>query len=308
MFVVSLVGGLIALVFGANTIVTRGGRLAMAFRVPALVVGLTIVAFGTSAPELTVSITAAFRASTEMALSNVNGSNIANIALVLGVASMIRPLTVQRSLLRRDISSLIVMQCAVLILFIDGVIDQTDGAILLMAGVAYNVWLFHDVLKGRSRLDEVDNIGESRQIWADVFFLLGGLAILLIGAHFMVDGAVGLAHYFNMSERYIGLTVVALGTSAPELVTAIVCARRGEVEMAVGNSIGSNILNITMVLGITAMLCPIEVSHAGVTADILVALCMALCLVPFAMFGGLGRRSGIVLVGSYICYLSLMTG
>ena len=218
MFLVTLLIGLMMLVGGADMLVRGGGQLALALRVPALVVGLTIVAFGTSMPELCVSIAAALEASTEMALANVNGSNIANIFLVLGCAAMVTPLRVERSLIRREIPACFLLQLLVPLMCIGGRINRLEGFILLVVGIGYNIWLLYDVMGGRRvASDELDDLGEiETSRWKKhLAFLLVGTVTLIIGAYLFVDGAEKVALYLGMSDRYIGITVVALGTSAP---------------------------------------------------------------------------------------------
>lgn len=305
MFVIALLVGLVLLVVGAEMLVRGAGQLALAFRVPALVVGLTVVAFGTSAPELSVSVAAAFTASTEMALSNVNGSNVANIALVLGLAALIRPLVVRRDMLRRDVPSLMVLQMLVPLMCLDGRISRVDGAVLFSVGVGYNAWLLFDALRGRMALDPDDEIEASGRWWYDGLLLVLGSAVLVFGASIFVDGAVSTARWAGLSDRFIGLTVVALGTSAPEVATAVSSAYRGNTDLAVGNSIGSNILNIAMVLGITSMILPIQIQDPGVWTDFGFALAVTCLLVPMVLSRRLGRSGGAVLVIGYVAYIAV---
>ncbi len=292
------------LVLGAELLVRGGGQLALALRVPALVVGLTIVAFGTSTPELMVSVTAAMSASTDMALANVNGSNLANVTLVLGLSAMVAPLAVQRTLMRREIPACVGLQVLLPVLALDGRLSQVDGVFLLLAGVFYNAWLLYEALRGRAPAtldDEVEE--EDSTVMRNVLFLVGGLLVLVLGAQLFVDGAVSVARALSLSDRFIGLTVVALGTSAPEVATGMVSAYRGEVDLAVGNSLGSNLLNIAMVLGITAIVFPISTGDPGAMTDMLVALGVTLLLVPFVLKGSITRVEGGVLVAAYVAYL-----
>lgn len=304
MFLLTLLIGLLMLVAGAEMLVRGGGSVALALRVPALVVGLTIVAFGTSAPELTVSVIAATQASTEMAISNVNGSNIANVAFVLGLAAMVRPLVVERSLLRREVPVCVTLQFLVPILAYDGLFSRIDGAIVILGGVFYNGWLVYDVFKGRQPPpdDELEG-SEGEPFWKHGLMLLGGLVILVLGADTFVGSAVELARILELPQQFVGLTVVALGTSAPEAATAISAARSGEVELAVGNSVGSNILNICMVLGITSMIAPIHIPGPEIIRDAMIAAAAVCILVPVVLRGRLSRVEGSVLVGGYIAYI-----
>jgi len=304
LFLVTLLIGLVMLVTGAELLVRGGGNVALALRIPALVVGLTIVAFGTSAPELTVSVIAAVEASTQMAISNVNGSNIANIAFVLGLAALVSPLVVERSLLRREVPVCLGVQILVPVLAYDGWFSRVDGVIVVGAGIAYNLWLFYDVFKGRAPAPDDELDGGADPFWKHGVMLFVGLIILVIGADLFVEAAVELAQRLELSQRFIGLTVVALGTSAPEAATAVMAARKGEVELAVGNSLGSNILNICMVLGVTSIIAPIEVSGQGFFGDMMFATAVVAIIVPVVLKGSLSRIEGGLLVSGYTLYLA----
>ncbi len=293
------------LVVGSDLLVKGGGNVALALRIPALVVGLTIVAFGTSAPELTVSVIAATQASTQMAISNVNGSNIANIAFVLGLAALVSPLVVSRSLIRREVPFCLGLQALVPILALDGWFSRIDGVIVLSCGIGFNLWLVYDVMRGRAELSVEDEleVEEDEPFWKHAVMLLVGLVVLVIGADLFVDAAVHLAESLELSQRFIGLTVVALGTSAPEAATAVQAARQGETDLAVGNSLGSNILNICMVLGITSIIAPIDVSGPGFLRDMIIAFVMVGLIVPVVLRGRLSRVEGAGLVVIYVGYL-----
>lgn len=302
-FVLSLLVGLLMLVLGAELLVRGGGQLALALRVPALVVGLTIVAFGTSTPELMVSLTAATNASTDMALANVNGSNFANVTLVLGLAALVTPLAVERSLLSREIPVCLGLQALVPIMCWDGKLGQIDGAILLLAGIGYNAWLLTEAMRGRIPPDP-DMPEQEEGFVKHSLFLLGGLAVLIVGAQLFVEGAVEVAKALHLSDRFIGLSVVALGTSAPEVATGMVSAYRDEADLAVGNSLGSNLLNIAMVLGLTSMVFPIRLSGNHVELiDMGVAFAVTLLLVPFVRKGSISRFEGGLLASGYVAYL-----
>jgi cation:H+ antiporter len=311
LYIVALCIGLVLLVGGAELLVRGGAQLALAFRVPALVVGLTIVAFGTSTPELATSISAAFQSSTEMALANVNGSNIANILMVLGGAALVSPLRVERSILRREIPVLLLLQTLVMGFCIGGVIHWVEGLLLFSIGLAYNCYLLAHCLKLRGAEAEAQNqealeeLGEaSGGIMKNVGMLFVGIVVLVTGAWIFIDGAVVLAELMGLSDRFIGLSVVALGTSAPELATAIVSAIRGEVDLAIGNAIGSNILNIAMVLGMTSMVAPVQLVDQGAWQDLGVAMGVVFLVGGIIVAGGrLGRLGGLMLLLSYAGYL-----
>lgn len=303
MIIVWLLIGLGLLVGGAELLVRGASRLALALRIPVIVVALTVVAFGTSFPELMVSVIAAMDASTDMALANVNGSNIANIALVLGTAALVRPLPVSRQLLRRDVPFCVGVQLLLPLLLMDGVLSRLDGLLLLVLGVAYNLWLLRDAVAGRAKADTSDVARAGSTGWSVIALFLG-IGLLYAGAKSFVGGAVGLAAWAGLDERVIGLSVLALGTSAPEVATATMASRRGESDMAVGNSIGSNILNVVLVLGVTAMVFPIRFTP-GAGVDLAVAAGLTLLLLPLALSGlGIGRALGGALVVFYLGYLA----
>ncbi|NCG17784.1 MAG: calcium/sodium antiporter [Rhodobacterales bacterium] len=300
---ISLLIGLLLLVAGAELLVSGGGQLALALRVPALVVGLTVVAFGTSAPELLVSVTAAMNASTSMALGNVIGSNIANIILVLGLSAMVAPLMVDRMLMRREVPVAVGLQLLVPLLALDGELSRIDGVIFIAGGVGYNVWLLYESLRGRAPAAEDSEKMPAAEVAKNLMMLIGGLGILVGGAQLFVSGAQQLAYSLDLSQRFVGLTVVALGTSAPEVVTGMVSARRGEVDLAVGNSLGSNILNISMVLGITAVIMPIEVGSDGAMNDLGIAALVTCLLIPIVLKGSISRVEGGLLASGYVLYV-----
>lgn len=300
--------GLVLLLAGADLIVRGGAQFALVMRIPAIVVGLTIVAFGTSAPELLVSLTAANKGNTEVAFANVNGSNIANVFLVLGVASLVRPLNVDRTLLRREIPVCLLLQILVPFVAWDGLISRGDGALLFSLCLFYNGWLFYEAYRGRSAaledVPEEEGGGAARHL----SILLLGLLVLVAGARLFVHGALDLALMLEWSDRWIGLTVLALGTSLPEVATGVVSAYRNESDLAVGNSLGSNILNISMVLGLTAIVAPISFVEQAVWTDMKVAFLATLVLIPVTTRGQLQRGPGAVLVGLYFAFLFLSAG
>lgn len=309
MFVLVLLAGLGLLVFGAELLVRGGGRLALALRVPVIVVGLTIVAFGTSMPELIVSVTAAMQASTEMALANVTGSNIANIALVLGIAAMVRPLDVGRDLMRREVPACLLLQVLVpMMLLGDATVTRFEGAMLFAVGLIYNVTLVRDAMTGRSTFESDDEIALEGGVLHNLTLMVGGMVVLIGGGYIFVGAAQELAAHFGMSDRVIGLTVLALGTSMPEVMTGVVSAYRGHTDMAVGNSLGSNILNIAMVLGVTAMIEPVVIREAGAWKDLAVAIVVTMILVPVVLRGRpLSRVEGGFLILAYLLYLSTLS-
>ncbi|MCB9680258.1 MAG: calcium/sodium antiporter [Alphaproteobacteria bacterium] len=309
MYLLSFLIGLILLLGGAELLVRGGGRIALALRVPVIVVALTIVAFGTSMPEITVSVTAALRGSSEIALSNVIGSNIANIALVLGSAALVMPLTVGRDLMRREVPTLVLLQLVVpVMLWSDQTVGRIEGIVLVFIGVVYNVLLVRDAMRGRRELTDDDELEAGGDMFTNFALLALGLAMLVVGAQFFVDGAVQIARTLGINERIIGLTVVALGTSAPEVVTSLVSAWKGETDMAVGNALGSNIVNVAFALGITAIIQPVLMQDTGGWKDLAVAFVVTLLLIPMILRGrDVSRFEGLLLCVAYLVYLLMLT-
>jgi len=304
--VLLLLVGLALLVGGAELLVRGGGQLALGLRVPALIVGLTVVAFGTSAPELAVSVSAAWSGSTDAAMANVIGSNIANILLVLGIASLARPLLVDRSLIKRELPALLLLQFLVPVLCFDGQVAFLDGVVLLSVGVLYNLLLVRQALRDRSASADLDLPAGSTRWWLDLLLLLLGLALLVGGAQIFVASALEIAGWLQISDRFVGLTIIALGTSAPELVTTTIGSFRGEGELAMGNVVGSNILNIALVLGLTAMLHPIVFNDGALWIDLGIACASTLLLLPLCLWTGrISRPVGAILVVVYVGYLAL---
>ncbi len=311
LFVLKMVIGVVMLVTGAELLVRGGSHIALVLRVPILIVGLTLVAFGTSTPELAVSVTAALTATTEMALGNVNGSNIANILLVLGVAAAVSPLRVDRRLMRREVPTLLALQLAVPLMCIGGTISRLEGGLLLLGGLGYNAWLLYDAMAMRQAYepdDDVDLDVGNVNLPIDLAMLVGGLVILLIGAMIFVDGSTAFAKWMGLSDWFISLTILALGTSMPEVVTSIVSSYRGQVDLAIGNSLGSNILNISMVLGITALIQPIQLEDPSVWSTNLITVGVAVLLIPIVMSGSgrLSRAQGVLMMVGYVAVLAFI--
>lgn len=258
---IQLLGGGLLLYFGAEWFVGGASALALALRVPQLLVGLTVVAYGTSAPEIIVGVQAASAGHGEVALGNVIGSNIANIGLILGIAALIRPARVDGALRRRELPVLVVSTAVMPLLLLDGVLSRWEAGGLLLVAAGYTGWMIHAARSAASlataRVDAktageaADAAGAPKPVGTLRAALTAavGLAVLLIGGHLFVDGAVSVAHALGMSDRLVGLTIVAVGTSLPELVTSVIAARRGHSDLAVGNVVGSNIFNTFLCLG-----------------------------------------------------------
>ena len=308
-----IVGALVVLYFGAEWLVKGASSVAERLGVSPLVVGLTVVAFGTSTPELIVSTQAALDGLGGISIGNVIGSNISNIGLILGISALIYPLKAQMQLIRFDAPVMILAALLFLVLFLDQRIGRIEGVVFVAGIVAYTVF---NVIKSRKEhqkkvLKEFDEaMPKISRHWAiDVLFIVAGFAALIIGSEFLVDNAVGLARQLGLSEAVIGLTIVAIGTSMPELATSVVAAIKKQPDIAIGNVIGSNIFNILGILGITALIKPISPPDINLT-DSLVMIVMSLLLLPFIRSGFTLRRwEGALLLVLYIGYVAyLLTG
>ena len=299
------VGGFLGLYLGSECLVRGGSSLALRLGVPRLVVGITVLALGTSSPELFVNMKAAWDGHGGLALGNVIGSNIANIALVLGLAALIRPVRVKQSVVRREIPVMIVASLLLCGLLWDGRLGRLDGLILL-AGL--QVFWVTCVRNARMAPDEAALAPPKPSVFsrASWLWMLIGLLLLLSGAHLFVRGAVELATGFGLSLFLIGLTVVAVGTSLPEIALSIVGSLRGEGDLVVGNAIGSNILNILLVLGLTALVFGVEIgTSAGLDLTLMTAL--ALVSLPVMRSGFvITRWEGAILVAVYAAYIATL--
>jgi len=308
--------GLIVLVIGAEVMVRGASRLAAAFGISSLVIGLTVVAFGTSAPELAVSLQSAFNGQADLALGNVIGSNIANILLILGVAALTAPLLVASQLVRFDVPLMIGASLMIYLMGLDGRLNRWDGLVLFLGVVTYTVWLMRQSRREEKPSQESnENVyedGEENGWYASLLNLAlvaGGLFMLVIGAQWLVDSAVTMARWWGLSELIIGLTVVAIGTSLPEIATAIVAVLRGERDIAVGNAIGSNFFNLLSVLGITSLFAPngINISGAVLAFDLPVMIAIAIACLPIFYTGNLvARWEGALFLCYYIAYLAYL--
>ena len=297
-------GGLALLVFGGDALVKGAVNLALKLGIPALIVGLTVVAFGTSAPELLVSIQAALAGQPGIALGNVVGSNIVNILLILGLPALITTIHSSQSDTARSYWIMIATTLLLIGLSTTGVLVWWHGLILL-AGLG--LMIGDSIRQARAHRDAQDEDLEGADTGMSmpkiVLFLILGIVALAIGARLLVDGAVNIARAVGVSETVIGLTLVALGTSLPELVTSIVAAVRKQADVAMGNVIGSNIFNILSILGITTLIAPLAVDPALLRFDYWVMLAVALALLPFAVLRrDITRWVGVVFVGAYVAY------
>ncbi|MCX6041774.1 MAG: calcium/sodium antiporter [Caldilinea sp.] len=317
--VLLLVGGLVTLVAGAELLVRGGSRLAAALGISPLVIGLTIVAFGTSAPEMAVSVQSALSGQVDIAVGNVVGSNIFNVLFILGLSALIVPLVVAQQLVRVDVPIMIGTSVVVWLLALDGRIGRWEGALLFAGILVYTIFLI--VQSQRERNKEVMAEYEAeyavreprtvQRMLLNVGLIAGGLVLLVLGSRWLVDGAVELARVLGMSELVIGLTIVAAGTSMPELATSVVAAIRGERDIAVGNVVGSNIFNLLSVLGISALVSSqgTPVSAQMLVTDIPFMVAVAVACLPIFFTGyTIARWEGLVFVvyyGLYTAYLLL---
>lgn len=308
-----LAAGLVLLVFGADYLVKGAARLAGAFGIPSLVIGLTVVAFGTSAPELAVSVKAAWTGQAELAIANVVGSNIFNVLFILGLAAVIMPLVISKQLIRQDVPLMIVASIVVAWMAQDGQIERAEAAVLFVGLISYTVFLFVQGKKQGvtdSGDEEVEAmLKESHPMWQNILFVVGGLALLVLGARWLVGSAVELATAWGVSEAVIGLTIVAAGTSLPEVMTSVIATIKGERDIAVGNVVGSNIFNILCVLGLSGLISPTPLAASAqlATLDIPVMLAVAvLCLPLFFVGATLTRFEGLLFLIGYVGYTWLL--
>ena len=296
-----LIIGLVMLCFGGNWLVSGGVAIAKKFRISNLVIGITIVAYGTSTPELAASIAAAGDHSA-IILGNVIGSNIANIGMVIAVAAILVPLAVQKSILRKEIPIMLGVSALLVLISIDGEISQYDGILLLIGFGVFVFYTFRDALKQRAKTkDDIDS--GKNNIYLKSTGLIGiGVIVLYIGSILTVDNAVVIATEFGLSEKIIGLTVIAIGTSLPELITSIIAIRKGHSEIGIGNIIGSNIYNILMIMGVGASLGGILIT-ADVYVDYAIMIIFSLSLLIGLKTQIISRTMGVILAAGYILYL-----
>lgn len=305
-----LLAGLVLLVFGADVLVRGAARLATQLGISPLIVGLTIVAFGTSAPEIAVSVQSVWAGSGDLAIGNVVGSNITNILLILGLTALITPLSVSRQLIRLDVLLMIGASLLVYALAWDGTLDRLDSALLFTGILIYVAFQI-----GVSRRNNLSSLADAepevtdkphRFAWMVPLWLIGGGLLLVVGgSNLLVEGAIQLAWALGLSELIIGLTIVAFGTSLPELATSLVAAFRGERDIAVGNIIGSNLFNLLAVLGLTALTAPaaISVSPNALTFDFPVMIAVAIACLPIFFSGyRISRWEGALLFCYYVTY------
>jgi cation:H+ antiporter len=306
-----LVLGLALLIGGAEFLVRGASRIAVAFGISPLVVGLTVVAFGTSSPEFAVSVMASFKGEADLAMGNVVGSNIFNVLVILGLAAVIVPLTVAQQLIRFDVPVMIGVSIVTLLLGLDGSIGHLDGMLLFAGAVSYTVFLIRQSRReGNPEVKEeyevhVNRAAGRRKLLTDIGMVILGLVALVWGSKFLVTGAVTIAKSFGIPELVIGLTIVSAGTSLPEVAASITAALKGERDIAVGNVVGSNIFNLMSVLGLGALVSPhgIPVSAAALRFDLPVMVAIAVACLPIFLFGRISRMNGMFFLAYYAMYL-----
>lgn len=312
-----LIAGLVLLVLGAEVLVRGASRLATSLGLSPLVIGLTIVAYGTSSPEMAVSVQSSLAGQADIALGNVVGSNIFNVLVILGISALAVPLVVARQLIRFDVPIMIGVSVLTLFFGLDGKINRSDGIVLFIGSILYTIHvIYQSRQQSNSELQqeyaqEYGNVRETKAVqWLiDIALIVAGLGLLVLGSRWLVASSISIARAIGVSELIIGLTIVAAGTSLPELATSVIASLRGEREIAIGNVVGSNIFNILAVLGLSAAVSPvgIEVSAAAIRFDIPVMIAVAVACLPIFFTGNvINRWEGLLFLGYYAAYLAYL--
>jgi cation:H+ antiporter len=308
-----ILGGSVGLFIGAEGLVRGASSLAIRLGISPLVVGLTVVAFATSSPELVVSIKAAIEGNPGIVVGNVVGSNICNIALILGVAAMISPIRVKTQVIRREIPIMIIVSLLLLLILANDSISRVEGFFLVAGIIAYIILGYKYSIKQKDDEEIIKEFEESipktpYKIWQSIIFIIVGLGLLVVGSNLFVDGAVAIAENFGVSQAVIGLTIVALGTSLPELTTSVVASFKNENDIAIGNAVGSNVFNVLSILGISSLINPI--SNTGVTMiDLSIMMFFTILILPLSRSKFTLRRwEGALLFAGYIAYMVYLIG
>lgn len=304
--VVFLVVGFVMLIKGADWFVDGAASLAGKFGIPQLVIGLTIVAMGTSAPEAAVSISAALQDNAGITIGNVVGSNIMNVLVILGMASVIIPIAVKKSTVKYEIPFTILVTVVLAVLGLwDNQISRLEGGILWILFIVYLAYLFLMTKKGEAEVEE--NESKLDKVWKMIVFILIGGGLIVYGSDVTVDAATNIAKYFKMSDQLIGLTIVALGTSLPELITSVTAAKKGNADIAIGNIVGSNIFNILFVVGTTALITPVVYAQSFLVDSIVAVVTMLLLLLlVLNKDRKLKRWGGVILLVGYAAYFAYL--
>lgn len=302
-----IIAGLVALVIGAELLVRGAAALALHLGISPMVVGLTVVSVGTSLPELAVGIDAARLGAGPLAVGNIAGTNVVNLLLILGLSAAIAPLAISSSTIRFELPVIAIAAILFLVLSLDGELSRLDGAILFLFAIAFTV---QTVRKGKQDpvpLEVADPLVIPRSPWLEAAVMVAGMVVVILGAHWLVLGAVDTARVFGVSEAVIGLTIVAVGTSMPELVTTLISTIRGERDVAIGNLIGSSVYNLAFVLGVTALLVPLDVTQELIRIDLPVMVAVALLCIPVFITGRkVSRAEGIAFMVGYAVYLGAL--
>ncbi|MBN2327473.1 MAG: calcium/sodium antiporter [Candidatus Omnitrophica bacterium] len=303
-----VLAGAALLYLGGESLVRGAVSMARAWGISPLVIGLTIVAFATSCPELCAALLAALKNQPEVALGAVVGSNIANIGLVLGLTAMIYPLTAQKKFILREVPIMILSGAFLLPICWGGMFDRWEGALLVLFLIGF---LWYQVKRSKEEHEHHPMEKELEQtpprMGVASLLIVIGVGLLVAGAHFLIEGAVDIARFFGVPERVIGLTLVAIGTSLPEIASSIVAAIRREPDLVLGNLVGSNIFNTLCILGVTTVICPITVNWSAAVIDLIVMLVITSLIYPFLLSGfRLRRREGGVMVLLYMCYIAYL--
>jgi len=296
--------GIVLLYLGGESLVTGATSIARASGLRPAVVGLTVIAFGTSAPELAATMAAAFRGAPEIAFGNVVGSNIANLGLILGIAALIQPIRAHATFLRREVPFMIGTTVAMLLIVHNDFVGRVEGTILFGALILYLWVLLRD---GRSNPSEPSEqrpeTVDRKLVWSGLARVTFGILLLVLGARWLVAGAVGVATTLEIDDRIIGLTLVALGTSLPELASVMIAAMRRQSDLILGNLVGSNIFNILCILSLTALVRPLNIDAAAARGDLLVMMVFTVAVWPFMYGLRIGRKRGVALLGGYLLYV-----
>lgn len=307
-----LVIGFVLLIKGADFFVEGSSSVAKKFNVPSLIIGMTIVAMGTSLPELAVSVTASMTGNNTLAVSNVSGSNIFNLMVVCGACALFAPLAIDKNTLLKEFPFSILCAGLLVVLGFFGMsLGRIDGVLFLVIFAAYLLWMIYSAKKSRGTEDKLETEEEEfveeeikiLPMWKCILFIVGGMVAIKFGGDFVVDGASAIAAGFGLSQTLIGLTIVALGTSLPELVTSIVAAKKNEVDMALGNVIGSNIFNILLILGVAAAISPVTFLMENII-DIVILIIMSVVVWGFAWTSKkINRTEGMIMLLMYAVYM-----
>lgn len=294
---IMLIVGFVLLVKGADFFVDGASSIAARYGIPQLVIGLTIVAMGTSFPEAAVSITAALKGSAGITIGNVIGSNILNVAIILGLASIIVPIRIKKSTIKRELPFSMIITILLVLFGLNGKVSRLDGILLWIAFLFYLYYVYQMSKHSQEQEDiKVMSLGKS------LIYVVIGLACILFGSDLAVDGATQIARIFGMSERFIGLTIVALGTSLPELVTSVSAAKKGNADIAIGNIVGSNIFNILFVVGTSALIIPVPFETHFIVDGIMAFIVLLVLWLCVRKNKVLERKHGILLLGIYLGY------